>query len=99
MNVEWLLLIAWSASIWLWLRRPTVRRAIPCGFFTLLVAAIAIPGAVPARTNAMRAACVANLRAIAHAKAQWAKEKSKQPTDTPTDADVYGETKALSHKP
>jgi len=56
-----------------------------------LLAAIAIPNFVRARTTAQMNACISNLRHIDSAKQQWALE-TKQPTNaTPdiTDISVY----------
>jgi uncharacterized membrane protein YdfJ with MMPL/SSD domain len=41
--------------------------------------------------------CVANLRNIANAKAQWAAQNGKRPTDMPLDVDIFG--KYLPQKP
>jgi hypothetical protein len=53
-----------------------------------LLAAIAIPNFVRARTTAQQNACINNLRMIDGAKAQWALENHKQNTDTPTAQDI-----------
>jgi len=47
-----------------------------------LLAAIAIPNFVKARTKAQQNACINNLRQIDGAKAQWALENKKVDTDT-----------------
>lgn len=49
-----------------------------------LLAAIAIPNFVKARTTAQKNACINNLRQIDGAKEQWALENKKTATDTPT---------------
>jgi general secretion pathway protein G len=49
-----------------------------------LLAAIAIPNFVKARTTAQMNACVTNLRQIESAKQMWALEHKKETTDTPT---------------
>jgi prepilin-type N-terminal cleavage/methylation domain-containing protein len=49
-----------------------------------LLAAIAIPNFVKARTTAQKNACINNLRQIDGAKEQWALENKKTQTDTPT---------------
>ena len=56
-----------------------------------ILAAIAIPNFVKARTTAQMNACISNLRQIDDAKQQWAKENRKEPTDTPTtqELDTY----------
>jgi prepilin-type N-terminal cleavage/methylation domain-containing protein len=53
-----------------------------------LLAAIAIPNFVRARTTAQTNACINNLRIIDGAKGQWALEQHKQNTDTPAGTDI-----------
>jgi len=54
-----------------------------------LLAAIAIPNFVRARTTSQRNACINNLRQIDGAKQQWALENHKTSTDTaPTSASL-----------
>jgi prepilin-type N-terminal cleavage/methylation domain-containing protein len=48
-----------------------------------LLAAIAIPNFVKARTTSQQNACINNLRLVDAAKQQWALELRKQTTDTP----------------
>ena len=64
-----------------------------------LLAAIAIPNFVKARTASQRNACIANLKQIDGAKATWALEQKKTTTDTPTDADLFGATLYIREKP
>ena len=54
----------------------------------LIMAAIAIPNFVEARTTSQENACINNLRMIDSAKAQWALEKSKKDADQPTAEDL-----------
>jgi competence protein ComGC len=56
-----------------------------------LMAAIAIPNFVKARSTAQMNACISNLRQIDGAKQQWALDHKKQPTDTPAaqELDAY----------
>ena len=49
-----------------------------------LLAAIAIPNFVKARTKAQTEACIANLRQIEGAVQVWAVDNGKADTDTPT---------------
>jgi hypothetical protein len=49
-----------------------------------VLAGVAVPAFVKARAAAQKAACANNLRMIQSAKQQWALEKSKSGTDTPT---------------
>ena len=53
-----------------------------------LLAAIAIPNFIKARTTSQKNACINNLRQIDGAKQQWALENGKQASDTPSDAEV-----------
>jgi prepilin-type N-terminal cleavage/methylation domain-containing protein len=53
-----------------------------------LLAAIAIPNFVHARTTAQQNACINNLRQIDGAKQQWALETKQAATATPTDANI-----------
>jgi len=57
-----------------------------------LLAAIAIPNFVKARTASQKNACIANLKQIDGAKASWALEQKKTVTDTPADTDLFGAT-------
>ena len=59
-----------------------------------LLAAIAIPNFVKARTTSQQNACINNLRQIDGAKQQWALENKKGSTDTPTSAEVNSYIKA-----
>jgi prepilin-type N-terminal cleavage/methylation domain-containing protein len=53
-----------------------------------LLAAIAIPNFVKARTTSQMNACINNLRLIDSSKQQWALEQRKQNTDTPAGTDL-----------
>ena len=64
-----------------------------------LLAAIAIPNFVKARTASQRAACIANLKQIDGAKATWALENKKTAADIPTASDLYGSTKYIRDEP
>src|SRR5436305_13122668 len=64
-----------------------------------LLAAIAIPNFVKARTASQKSACIANLKQIDGAKATWALEAKKQTTDTPVDTDLFGTTSYIRAKP
>jgi competence protein ComGC len=55
---------------------------------TGLLAAIAIPNFTRARATSQQNACINNLRMIDAAKQQWALEKNKKSTDTPTMDDL-----------
>jgi hypothetical protein len=46
-----------------------------------------------------RTPCVMLLRSIEGAKATWALEQKKLPTDTPTDADLFGRNAYIYEKP
>jgi prepilin-type N-terminal cleavage/methylation domain-containing protein len=64
-----------------------------------LLAAIAIPNFVRARTSSQKSACIANLKQIEGAKATWALENKKSNTDTPTTNDLYGATLYIREAP
>jgi prepilin-type N-terminal cleavage/methylation domain-containing protein len=53
-----------------------------------LLAAIAIPNFVHARTTAQQNACINNLRQIDGAKQEWALENKQAATATPTAANI-----------
>ena len=64
-----------------------------------LLAAIAIPNFVKARTASQKNACIANLKQIDGAKSTWALEDMKVATDTPGDTDLFGATQYIRDKP
>src|SRR5881398_148081 len=64
-----------------------------------LLAAIAIPNFVKARTLSQRNACIANMKQIHGAKATWALENKKNSADVPADADLFGADKYIAKKP
>ena len=64
-----------------------------------LLAAIAIPNFVKARTASQKNACIANLKQVDGAKATWALENKKVDTDVPVDADLFGSTAYIRVKP
>jgi prepilin-type N-terminal cleavage/methylation domain-containing protein len=53
-----------------------------------LLAAIAIPNFIRARTTSQQNACINNLRQIDGAKQQWALDLKQPPTATPGDTDI-----------
>src|SRR5258708_13304921 len=60
-----------------------------------LLAAIAIPNFVKARTTAQTNACIANLKQIEGAIEQWALEQKKAPSATVTLTDISGNSNAF----
>ena len=64
-----------------------------------LLAAIAIPNFVKARTASQKNACIANLKQMDGAKATWALEQKKTTTDTPGDTDLFGAALYIKDKP
>ena len=64
-----------------------------------LLAAIAIPNFVKARTASQRNACIANLKQIEGAKATWALENKKTGGDSPGPGDLFGPDKYIAKKP
>jgi prepilin-type N-terminal cleavage/methylation domain-containing protein len=64
-----------------------------------LLAAIAIPNFVKARSLSQKNACVENLRQIFYAKATWALETHKSSSVVPNDTDLFGPTLYIRTKP
>jgi prepilin-type N-terminal cleavage/methylation domain-containing protein len=64
-----------------------------------LLAAIAIPNFVKARTSSQTNACIANLKQVEGAKATWAMENRKNNSDTPGTADLYGANAYIRTEP
>ena|SRR5436190_24362612 len=64
-----------------------------------LLAAIAIPNFVKARTVSQKNACIENLRQIFGAKHSWAFEAKKPASAVPNDDDIFGTTLYISAKP
>ena len=64
-----------------------------------LLAAIAIPNFVKARSASQKSACMANLKQIEGAKSNWAVEQKKTNTDSPDDTDLFGTTVYIRQKP
>lgn len=64
-----------------------------------LLAAIAIPNFVKARTASQKNSCIANLKQIEGAKANWAMELKKNNTDVPGTTDLYGATGYIKSTP
>jgi competence protein ComGC len=61
---------------------------VPAAAVAGLLAAVAIPNFVKARTVSQKNACINNLRLIDAAKQQWALENRKRSTDTPAMSDL-----------
>ena len=53
-----------------------------------MLAAIAIPNFIRARTTSQQNACINNLRLIDSSKQQWALEQRRQSGDTPASTDL-----------
>jgi prepilin-type N-terminal cleavage/methylation domain-containing protein len=64
-----------------------------------LLAAIAIPNFVKARSASQRNACIANLKQIDGAKGTWAMENKKHNADAVVDTDLFGNTAYIRIKP
>lgn len=64
-----------------------------------LLAAIAIPNFVKARTLSQKNACIENLRQIFYAKASWALDMKKSSATTPVDDDLFGPALYIREKP
>jgi competence protein ComGC len=72
---------------------------LPAVAVPAMLAAIAIPNFVKARTVSQENACINNLRQIDAAKQQWALEKGKQSTDVPTMEDLKPYLAKIPHCP
>lgn len=64
-----------------------------------LLAAIAIPNFIKARSLSQQSACIENLRQIFGAKHTWAFEAKKAVTDVPVDSDLFGPALYIREKP
>ena len=64
-----------------------------------LLAAIAIPNFIKARSHSQQNACIENIRQIFGAKATWALENRKTPSDTPNFGDLFGPTLYIRETP
>ena len=64
-----------------------------------LLAAIAIPNFVKARTASQKNACIANLKQIDGAKSTWALENKKVSSDTPVATDLFGASAYIRDEP
>jgi prepilin-type N-terminal cleavage/methylation domain-containing protein len=64
-----------------------------------LLAAIAIPNFIKARSLSQKGACIENLKQIFGAKETWALEARKDTVDTPNDSDLFGATLYIKEKP
>ena len=64
-----------------------------------LLAAIAIPNFVKARTASQKSSCIANMKQMDGAKNTWALEQRKVSTDTCADSDIVGATLYMRDMP
>jgi prepilin-type N-terminal cleavage/methylation domain-containing protein len=64
-----------------------------------LLAAIAIPNFVKARSLSQKSACIENMRQMFGAKSSWALEMRRNVGDTPTDTELFGITCYIRQKP
>jgi len=64
-----------------------------------LLAAIAIPNFIKARSYSQKTACIENLKQIFGAKETWALEARKDTVDTPNDSDLFGAALYIKEKP
>jgi prepilin-type N-terminal cleavage/methylation domain-containing protein len=90
------------------MKRP-IRTTTTAGFTLLeimivasiigLLATLAIPAFVKARSRSVTTDCINNLRQIDDAKSQWALENHKDSTTVPLDADLFGPGLYIKAKP
>lgn len=64
-----------------------------------LLAAIAIPNFVKARSLSQKSACIENLRQLFAAKTTWAISQRHDLTETPPDNELFGENGYIRYKP
>ena len=64
-----------------------------------LLAAIAIPNFVKARSISQRNACINNLKQIDGAKSSWAMEQKKATGDVVANTDIFGSTAYIKDTP
>src|SRR6266849_8625554 len=64
-----------------------------------LLAAIAIPNFVKARSASQKSACIANLKQVSGAKSTWALEQKKVNSDSPADTDLFGANQYIRVQP
>ena len=64
-----------------------------------LLAAIAIPNFVKARSYSQKNGCIENLRQISSAKTAWALETRRTLGDVPNDSDLFGPISYIRRKP
>ncbi len=64
-----------------------------------LLAAIAIPNFVKARTASQKNACIANLKQVDGAKATWALEEKRVNSHVPDPTDLFGTDKYIRDTP
>ena len=64
-----------------------------------LLAAIAIPNFVKARSLSQKSACIENMRQMFGAKASWALEYRHDVGEIPLDSDLFGPTTYIRQKP
>jgi prepilin-type N-terminal cleavage/methylation domain-containing protein len=64
-----------------------------------VLAAVAIPSFTQSVARTQARACMANLKTIDMAKAEWMVAAQKQADEVPSDADLFGDGKPLRDKP
>jgi prepilin-type N-terminal cleavage/methylation domain-containing protein len=64
-----------------------------------LLAAIAIPNFVKARSASQKSACIANLKQINGATATWAMELKHNNSETPVASDLFGASAYIRDQP
>ena len=64
-----------------------------------VLAAVAIPSFTHSMAKTQARACIANLKSIDMAKAQWMVDATKPSDEIPSDTDLFGEDRPLRDKP
>jgi len=64
-----------------------------------VILAISLPAFMKSRTQARKQVCIENISQIESAKQQWGVENSKKDGDSPTEADLVGDTRYIKKMP
>jgi prepilin-type N-terminal cleavage/methylation domain-containing protein len=64
-----------------------------------ILVGMAFPNFLKSRTNAQKQICIENLSQIESAKQIWGVENGQTDGDGPSDADLFGATRYMKHKP
>jgi len=94
-----LFLLTLAGAIMSKARQQRLLLGLLAGCSLLVVGAFVLALQTRPRVVSAHSSCLANLKQLEGAKATWALEFKKQPTDLPTDRDLFGETQYIRDKP